>query len=190
MSPMIQNYAPLTLENWGDFEALFGTRGACGGCWCMAWRRERAVFNQQKGAGNKAALRKRLAAGNAPGILLYRDGRAIGWCSVAPREEFVALARSRVWKPVDEQPVWSVSCFFVAKEYRNQGVSVELLRAATEFARQQGAKIVEGYPQELRGKKLPPPFVWTGLASAFQQAGFQEVARRSPNKPIMRYVIA
>lgn len=105
------------------------------------------------------------------------------------REEFVALARSRVWQPVDDQPVWSISCFFVAKEFRGQGLSVELIKSAVAFARQQGAKIVEGYPQELTGSKLPAPFVWTGLASAYRQAGFTEVLRRSKNKPIMRVAV-
>ncbi len=181
---------PLTMANWADFEQLFGARGACGGCWCMSWRLERAAFNRGKGEANRLAIRALAAQGPPPGILLYKDGLPIGWCSVAPRSEFVALERSRLWKPVDDRPVWSISCFFVAKGYRSQGLSVELLRAAVEFARGHGASVVEGYPQEVAGDRLPAPFVWTGLASAYRKAGFKEVLRRSEKKPIMRYEIA
>ena len=125
----------------------------------MSWRLERAAFNRQKGAGNKAAMRSRVKDGHTPGILLYKNGRAAGWCSVAPRQEFVALERSRVWKPVDDCPVWSISCFFVAKEHRGRGLSVKLIKSAVSYARQQGAKIIEGYPQELTCDKLPAAFV-------------------------------
>jgi GNAT superfamily N-acetyltransferase len=188
-------YRPLTMANWPDFESLFGARGACGGCWCMAWRLPRSAFNQGKGDANRSAMRALVEQGqkpgsNPPGILLYRDGLPIGWCSVAPRVEFVFLSRSRVWGPVDDNPVWSISCFFVAKDHRNQGMSVELLKAAVEFARSRGARIVEGYPQEVEGGPLPAPFVWTGLASAYLKAGFHAALRRSAKKPIMRYEIA
>jgi len=182
-------WLPLTLANWLDFERLLGTRGACGGCWCMAWRLQRADWNRGKGDANRLAMRNIVAQGRSPGILLYRGGLPVGWCSIAPREEFVALTRSKVWKPVDERPVWSVSCFFVARDHRNQGLSVELLRAAIEFARGHGAQAVEGYPQEITGQHLPAAFVWTGLAAAFRQAGFREVARRSATKPVMRFEI-
>jgi GNAT superfamily N-acetyltransferase len=155
----------------------------------MSWRLARADFNQGKGDANRSAMRALVAKGDEPGILLYKDGLAIGWCSVAPRAEFVALERSRVWAPVDDRPVWSISCFFVAKAQRNQGLSVELLKAAVAFARSRGARIVEGYPQELDSGPLPASFAWTGIASAYRKAGFQEVSRRSAKKPIMRYEI-
>jgi GNAT superfamily N-acetyltransferase len=183
------DYRPLTTANWADFERLFGSRGACGGCWCMSWRLARAAFNQGKGGANRSAMRALVEKGDEPGILLYKDGLAVGWCSVAPRTEFVALSRSRVWAPVDDRPVWSISCFFVAKEHRNQGLSVELLRAAVTFAQSRGARIVEGYPQELDGGPLPASFAWTGIASAYRKAGFKEALRRSEKKPIMRYEI-
>jgi GNAT superfamily N-acetyltransferase len=179
-------WKPLSPETWKDFERLFGERGACGGCWCMTWRRPRQEFRAGTGAGNKAAIKKLMESGAPIGILLYRDAEAVGWCSVAPRKQFVALERSRVWAPVDDVPVWSVSCFFVAKPHRNQGLTVELLQAAAAYARQLGAKVVEGYPQDLGAKTLPPAFVWTGLQKTYARAGFAEVARRSPAKPIMR----
>ena len=179
------NWKPLTPESWDDFETLFGPRGACGGCWCMTWRLPPAEFKAKSGAGNRAAMRALVDQGRQPGVLLYRDGRPIAWCAVAPRSEYLRLAASRVWAPLDERKVWSVSCFFVDKNARGKGLSVEVLKAAVDFARSRGATIVEGYPQDL-DQKLPPAFVWTGLFPIFARAGFQEVARRSPKKPIMR----
>jgi GNAT superfamily N-acetyltransferase len=91
-------------------------------------------------------------------------------------------------KPVDDQPVWSVTCFFVEKRFRRQGITIELLKAAVAHVRSQGGRIVEGYPVETTDT-MPAPFIYTGTASAFQQAGFQEVTRRSPTRPIFRYFI-
>jgi len=178
-------FHPATPARWPDVEELFGERGACGGCWCMTWRLPRAKFLANQGSANKRSFRKIVRSGAEPGVLAYADGRPVGWCAVAPRSEFSFLDRSRVLAPVDDQPVWSVTCFFVAKEWRRRGLSVKLLKAAVEFARKRGAKIVEGYPQEPR-MKLPGAFVWTGLASAFRKAGFTVAARRSKLRPIMQ----
>lgn len=152
----------------------------------MYWRLERREFNLQKGEQNKQALRSMVEAGQTPGILAYCGGRPAGWCCVGPRDTFPALARSRVLKPVDDRPVWSVVCFFVAKPYRRQGLSVELLKAAASFAAGHGARIVEGYPVDPYSTSMPAPFAYTGLTSAFLSAGFAEVARRSGARPIMR----
>jgi GNAT superfamily N-acetyltransferase len=178
-------WEPATAEHWDDIEELFGSRGACGGCWCMTWRRSKKEFDAGKGEGNRSALKRLTKREVAPGVLLYKGEEVVGWCSVGPRAEFIRLEASRVWAPVDDKPVWSVTCFFVKKGHRNQGLSVELLKAAAEFAKQHGAKLLEGYPQELKSK-LPDAFVWTGLAGSFKRAGFKEAARRSDNKPIMR----
>lgn len=152
----------------------------------MCWRLPRAQFHRQKGAGNRAALRHIICTGMEPGILAYARGEPVGWCALAPRQNYPALGRSRALAPLDAKPVWSVSCLFVTKRYRKQGVSVALLKAAVRFARARGAKIVEGYPHDLGGAKLPDAFVWTGILPAFVKAGFQEAARRSPKRPIMR----
>jgi GNAT superfamily N-acetyltransferase len=112
----------------------------------------------------------------------------VGWVAVEPRSAYPKLAHSRVLKPVDDEPVWSITCFFVAKKSRRQGITVELLKAAVEYVRKQGGRIVEGYPVETT-KNMPAAFVYTGTASAFQQAGFTEVARRAPTRPIFRYII-
>ena len=123
-----------------------------------------------------------------PGIIAYADRRPIAWCCIGPREEFPALERSRVLARVDDLPVWSIVCLFVARPFRGRGVSVECLKAAAEYAREKHARIVEGYPFEPT-LILPAPFVWTGLASAFRKAGFKEVLRRSRTRPIMRRLL-
>ena len=179
-------FHPVTPERWKDFETLFGERGACGGCWCMWWRLTRSEFEKQKGEGNKKAMKKIIKAGEVPGLLAYSGRRPIAWFSVAPREVFSALERSRILKRVDESPVWSVVCFFVAKPFRRSGVSVKILKAAVKYAKEQGAKIIEGYPVEPKRGKTADVFAFTGLGSAFLKAGFKEVARRSETRPIMR----
>ncbi len=184
----MMEFLPLTPARWSDLEGLFGERGACGGCWCMAWRLPRSRWGAQKGGANKRAFRALVRAGPPPGILAYRKGKAVGWCAIGPREDYSGLARSRVLAPVDAEEVWSVTCLFIARPERRRGLSKRLLRAAADHARTQGARLVEGYPVEA-DQRLPDPFVWTGLASAFRAAGFVEVARRSRTRPIMRRVL-
>jgi GNAT superfamily N-acetyltransferase len=180
-------FHPLTPERWTDFEKLFGPRGACGGCWCMYWRLPRTQYEEQHGELNRRNIKALVDSGNIPGILAYSGNEPVGWCSIAPREEFPTLGRSRILKPVDDQPVWSIVCFFVARGQRRKGLTVQLLKAAVEYARENGARIIEGYPVEPKDGKAPDVFVYTGLFSAFKQAGFTEVLRRSATRPIMRF---
>lgn len=180
-------FHPLTAERWDDLVALFGPKGASGGCWCMFQRVRRRDFDTGQGAGNKAAFKERVDAGPPPGVLAYDEsGQAIGWCSVAPRSEFVGLATSRVLAPVDDAPVWSVHCFYVAREHRRQGLAITLLTAAADVAKSRGATILEGYPVAPKPDQKRVPFSHTGVPKIFEAAGFREVARRSPTRPIYR----
>jgi GNAT superfamily N-acetyltransferase len=173
-------------ERWSDLERLFGARGACGGCWCMWYRLQRAEYERKKGAGNRAALRRLLGTGEPAGVIAYAAEEPIGWCSVAPRMAYARLERARLLKPLDDQPVWSVVCTFVTPTHRRRGVSVMLLRGAVAYAKSQGARIVEGYPVEPRSGAMPGVFAHPGTSSAFRSAGFREVARPSPTRVIMR----
>ncbi|GIK15925.1 MAG: hypothetical protein BroJett003_08890 [Planctomycetota bacterium] len=178
---------PLTPDRWSDIEALFGARGACGGCWCTYWRKTRPEYERGKGDANRAHFRAVVKDGeHPPGVIAYIGGKPVGWCAVAPREEYVRLRTSRVLKPVDDQPVWAVTCFYIDRTHRGRGLSVALLKGATDLARRAGAEVVEGYPVDPRGGRQADVFVYTGLASAFLRAGFKEVARRSPTRPILR----
>ena len=182
-------FHPLTPDRWSDLEALFGPRGACGGCWCMSWLLTQKVFAQQKGDGNRRAFRALVSAGSEPGIIAYAEGQPVGWCAIGPRERYLRLERSRTLARVDGQPVWSIVCFFVARGFRRTGVSVALINAAAEFAASRSAKIVEGYPVEPYTAAMPAAFAWTGTVSAFRKAGFVEVARRSRTRPVMRLAL-
>ena len=148
-----------------------------------------AAFSRGRGAGNRRALRQLVGSGARPGLIAYRGREPVGWCALAPREEYARLERSRVMARVDEEPVWSVVCFFVARSARGSGVTTALLRAAVDHARKRGARIIEGYPLDPGGKRLADAFAWFGLASCFRRAGFKEVARRSKTRPIMRYLV-
>jgi len=148
-----------------------------------------AEFRRGKGEGNKRALLKLIAAGGTPGMIAYQGGEPVGWCGFSPREQYLRLERSKVMARVDDQPVWSVVCFFVDRSARKAGVTKVLLEAAVAHAAKKGARIVEGYPVDSHGKKLADTFAWFGLASAFEGAGFKEVARRSDTRPVMRYVV-
>jgi GNAT superfamily N-acetyltransferase len=133
---------------------------------------------------------KRLVAGSRPpGVLGYLGGRPVAWCSIEPREAFPVLGRSRILKPVDERPVWSITCLFIDRAHRGRGLSVALIRGAVEHARRLGARIVEAYPIEPGGRDYPPAFAYTGIASAFARAGFAEVGRRAPTRPILRRAV-
>ena len=183
---LILTIHPLTIDRWPDFERLFGKQGACGGCWCMWWRLPRKKFEEQKGDGNRRAMKRIVRSGEVPGLLAYHEKEPVGWCALAPRERFTGMARSRILKPVDDQPCWSIPCFYINKKYRKQAVSVQLLKAAVMYARRQGATILEGYPIEPKKDEYPDTFAYTGFAKTFIRAGFKEVARRSPTRPIMR----
>ena len=177
---------PLTADRWDDLVALFGPKGAQDGCWCMWWRFTAKEWKANQGEGNKAALKALVDGGLEPGLLAYVDGEVAGWTSLGPREDFVRFETSRILKPVDDEPVWSIVCFYIAKAHRRRGLSVALLRAAAEFAREHGATMLEGYPTEPRKGRAVDAFVYTGLKAAFDEAGFEEVARRSETRPIMR----
>ena len=181
---------PLDISRWKDFEALFGERGACGGCWCMSWRLKKADFEKQKGNMNKESLKRLVEANEPTGLLAYLDGKAIGWCAVAPREVYIRLEKSRILKKIDDKPVWSISCFFIAKEYRRSGISEILINGAINYCMEKGAEIIEAYPEEPYSSKVPDAFMWKGMPSAFQKAGFVVAERRSRTRPIMRYYLA
>lgn len=183
------DFHSLSPDRWDDFEKLFGPRGATAGCWCMWWRIKRKDWEANQYEGNRAAIKGIIDSGTVPGLLAYHGDAPVGWVSVGPREDFPVLQRSPILKPVDDQPVWSIVCFVVHKDYKGQGMSGRLLQAAVDYASAQGATIVEGYPIAPKSVEVPDLYSFTGFLSTFQAAGFVEVARRSERKPIMRLYV-
>jgi GNAT superfamily N-acetyltransferase len=154
----------------------------------MWWRLPTSKFMRNRGESNRTALKEIVNLGRCPGILAYTRKQPIGWCALALREEYPKLNRSHILKRVDEEPVWSVVCFFVDKKFRRSGLTVKLLEAAKVYVEDKGGAVIEGYPLDLKAKKTPADaFAYTGLLPAFLKAGFVEVARRSQNRPIMRF---
>jgi GNAT superfamily N-acetyltransferase len=181
------SFHPLTLERWKDFENLFGEKGACAGCWCMFWFMSKREYDEKRKDGRtKKEMKKMVKDKIEPGIMAYDDDKPIGWIAIQPRERYFRLSNSKILQPVDDKPVWSIVCFFVHKDYRKMGISVELIKNACDFAASKGGTIVEAYPTETKTKNSAPVFIYTGTSAAFKKAGFKEVARRSETRPIMR----
>jgi len=180
-------FKPLTEHEWPDFVLLFAEHGPQNGCWCMYWRIKREDYHNQFGEGNQLAFKKIVDSTKVPGILAYLDGQPVGWCSIAPRVEFSVLDRSPTLKRIDNQPVWAIVCFFVAKAYRRRGLTSILIQAALDYARNQGAQIIEAYPLKTEIARLLPYERFMGSESTFERAGFKVIARRSDRRPVMRY---
>lgn len=182
---------PATPERWPDLEAIFAARGCsvARGCWCMYYRHSGAQLSPpggtSRGQANRARLKALVDAGRMPGLIGYRGGIPVGWVSLGPREEFAKLKRSPVMKPVDDRPVWSIVCFVVPSAYRGQGVARALLRGAIAHARERGATVVEAYPVDRPGRSGDEA-MWFGAKSMYDRAGFEEVARRKPERPMVR----
>ena len=186
MSKPSITYRPLTSQNWEDLELLFGPSGACGGCWCMFWRTSRAEFARRGNVGNRQDFRTLVDKATPTGIVAYLDGQPAGWVSVAPRETYPSLERSRILKRVDDQPVWSIVCFYVAREDRHTGLMAGLIGAAVDFAASQGARYVEAYPTDPAVRSRSPAEAYMGVLPTFEKAGFIEIARPRPERAIVR----
>lgn len=183
-------FEPLTKTNWNKFTGLFGEKGACGNCWCMYYRLLKSDFLEGKADdGNKRAMKEIVWKGKPAGILGLYEGQAIAWCAFAPREDFIKLEKSRVHRRIDDTMVWSIPCFFIDKNFRRHGVSVELLKGVIRYAEENGIEIIEAYPAIPTQAKLPDSFAWIGLFRSFESAGFEIVDRTSKNRPMVRYHI-
>lgn len=182
---------PLTPERWPDLEAVFNARGCsvARGCWCMYYRRSGSrgplPAGTTRAQANRADLKALLRSREPPGLIGYRGRVPVGWVSLGPRDDYAKLRRSPVMKAVDERPVWSIVCFVVPSQYRGQGVARALLEAAIAYARKRGVALLEAYPVDKPGRSSDDS-MWFGAKSMYDAAGFEEVARRKPTRPIVR----
>jgi ribosomal protein S18 acetylase RimI-like enzyme len=182
---------PLTPERWPDLEALFNAKGCsvARGCWCMFYRRSGSRGQLPKGTteaqANRAALKALVDSGEPPGLIGYHGKVPVGWVSIGPRDDYAKLRRSPVMKPVDDLPVWSIICFVVPSQYRRQGVARSLLAGAIAYAKERGATLLEAYPVD-KPDRSSDDAMWFGAKSMYDAVGFEEVARRKANRPIVR----
>ena len=174
---------PLTPDLWPALEDLFGKSGASNGCWCMYWRIGSAYYKRPR-EKNKAALRKIVQRGPPPGLLAFAGDLAVGWCQLTPRATLPWLDRDRRLKRADDIPVWTLSCLFVRRGYRKQGVTSALIDGALKAAKRAKAPALEAYPLD---NDKPPASSFTGYAAPSARAGFKTVARHVPARPIMRH---
>lgn len=185
---------PATAARWPDLETLFGPNGAYSGCWCMFLRVGSKAFSENcpgGGAANRALLKALVDGGEEPGLLAYEGKRAVGWVAMAPREQYSRIMHSPVHKPVDDlEGVWSISCFFVAKDERGNGIADALLSAAIEAAKRKGVRVLEAYPVETGRERRISASVWRGSLVQFERAGFEVIARRRLARPIVRLHLA
>ena len=182
---------PLTPQRWPDLEAVFQARGCsvARGCWCMYYRRSGSREALPRGTtpaqANRAELKTLALADPPPGLIGYLGKTPVGWVSLGPREDYAKLKRSPVMKPVDGLPVWSIICFVVPSAYRGQGVARALLDGSIAYAKKRGVRLLEAYPVDKSGRTSDDS-MWFGAKSMYDAAGFEEVARRKPKRPIVR----
>jgi ribosomal protein S18 acetylase RimI-like enzyme len=186
---------PLTAARWADLEAVFTARGCSEArrCWCMYYRVSGKGGYTRPGdeqpALAKAALKKLADQDPPAGLIGYRGKQPVGWISLGPREDYAKLANSPVMKPVDAQAVWSIVCLVVPSEFRGQGVARELIAGAVAYARKRGVKLIEAYPVD-KAEPSATQAPWFGSKAMFDEAGFEEVARRKPARPTVRLQLA
>jgi len=178
-------FRPVTRERLPDLAQFSEQHGKFRYCSCMRWRMRSTEFQRSTKEGRVVALEGLVRQGAPIGILAYKEGKPVGWCSIAPRESYGALERYRALPRLDDAPLWSVVCFFVDRYVRRQGVTLGLLKAGVDYARSQGAKIIEGYPVE----PGPRQYAYMGSPSTFLRAGFRNVTPAGQARPVMRYIV-
>jgi GNAT superfamily N-acetyltransferase len=178
---------PVEPDGFADIAALFGPNGANSGCWCMWWRISGRDWTTGGSASNRAGFEAVVRSGQPAGLLGYDEGTPVGWCAVAPRTAYPRLLRSRTLRLTepDDPGVWSVTCFFINRHHRRQGVSHALLCAAVGYAAGRGATAVEGYPVDTSGDRRPSGDLFTGTFGLFAGAGFTEYARPATGRRVV-----
>jgi GNAT superfamily N-acetyltransferase len=166
---------------WTDFEQLFECRGGPKSCWCMVWRAHGAEAKDTKGPARKQAMKARIDSGIPVGLLGYLEGTPVAWCSIAPRTSYRSLG-GPVAPNEQNDDIWSLVCFFIKRELRDQGLSAKLIQAAVAHAGSRGARIVEAYPVDPGS----PSYRFMGYVAMFEQAGFEHIAAVGSRRHVMR----
>ncbi|GLQ54215.1 GNAT family N-acetyltransferase [Devosia nitrariae] len=175
-------FRPVTHETQADFEALFSARGSPSYCWCMAWRATSQELRDAKGPARRQQMLGRIAAGTPVGLLAYRDGTPVGWVSVAPKAIFRGLGGPL---PEPNEQAWSLTCMFVPRPLRGQGLAHELIAAAIAHAHSGGATVLEAYPVDPDS----PSYRFMGFVPAFEAAGFAHAGMAGTRRHVMRLAL-
>lgn len=175
-STMKLDFHPVTSERWADFEQLFESKGGPHNCWCMVWRKNENKKRSPGKAGKKASMQSRVHCGTPIGLLAYTNNEPIAWCSIAPRDTYKVLGGDEA-----KDGVWSLTCFFVTRTFRKTGVTSQLLAAAIDYARQNGAQFVEAYPVAPDS----PSYRFMGFVPMFEKAGFQFVKSAGSRRNVL-----
>jgi GNAT superfamily N-acetyltransferase len=182
----------LTPDDWPSVAKLFGANGACGGCWCMWWRVPQGgkLWQRNQGDKNRDAFRRLIRAGKVHAVLAFAGDEPVGWCSFGPKDSFVRMKRMRSLQHESPEGAWSIVCFYIPSRWRGRGVATALLQASTARAFELGATAVEGYPKVPKedGSRMPGAFAWTGVPALFRKAGYEEMEREGPERPV--YTVA
>lgn len=176
----------LTSSNWQQFETLMGEKGGCGHCWCMFFRLPYKNFQENKPDGNKEMMKELVNKSQPQGLIASLNKQPVGWIALAPREDYMKLENSRVFKRIDDKPVWSITCFFIKKEFRRMGLSQQLIKGAVDFAKKKRIKTLEAYPAIPYNEKVPHAFLWVGVLSSFVKNGFKIVQQHSKSRAMVR----
>ncbi len=185
MSKPALEFRPVTSDRLADLSRFSLEHSKFRYCSCMRWRMNSTDYRRSSKEERVKALEARVRQATPVGVLAYLEGEPIGWCSIAPRETYEALERSRTLPRVDDAPVWSVVCFFVDRRFQRQGITTRLLRAAVEYAVRAGARTIEGYP-------VPPDsrsYTYMGSPATFRRAGFRDVTPAGQARQVMRFIV-
>lgn len=181
--------AVASVDRFGDIEHALSGGGDGASCWCQWWMLPGRAFESATSDERRELLRGDVTAHPTSGLIAYVDGEAAGWVKVASRPNQPRLARTRNLQQsperFDDASVWAITCFVVRREFRRQGIATALLEAAVAHARTHGARIIEGYPVDIAEKKTTSNGLFHGTLSSFLDAGFTEVARPTPSRPIV-----
>jgi GNAT superfamily N-acetyltransferase len=171
-------FKPVTAKTIGDFEALFGARGGPNWCWCMAWRATSAELKDAKSPARKQQMLDRINDGVPVGLVAYDEGTPVAWVSVAPKQTF-----QRGLGGIEEtDKVWSLTCLWIRRDHRKQGLSGQLIAAAAKHAKEHKATMLEAYPVDPDS----PSYRHMGFVPAFQRAGFEARGREGARRHVMR----
>jgi GNAT superfamily N-acetyltransferase len=165
---------PVTPDRFEDFADVINRNRRANHCWCLSHRLQAAEIERLGSGSREQAMRRLCERDHPPGVVTYWDGEPVGWCNIGSRAEITRLARSRLIRPVDDLPVWSIICVVVRPGHRRQGVTAPLLEGAVAYAESYGAPAVEAYPVDPSGR-MDLTMAFVGTRSMFERAGFRVV---------------